>query len=370
MKTKSLALALLFFCTLVVNPIMAGATQTILTKEQNSWLDKNKRTISIHPQDSFPPFVFTGSGSEKEPKGFSVDLIKLVAKNLNIKINFTNPDSLSHILTSAKEGDESLILSIDPTDERENYLYFTNVYYTSPSVIVVRKDFSSKKKLITLSDFDKKKVAIGDRYAVASYVSNIYPEVDIVSVPDSQVSFQKLLLGEVDAAVMDLATFSYYTSNDTLSYVKVAGRLGFDYKHAIAIPKSSPELVLILNEGLDSVTEAEMQVLLNKWISIDLNDLSGSNSRALDGTANQNSVVPWLVFVGFVILVSGTIVLVLILQRRQYTFPRFRRRAIPKDVKKEIEDLRIAQEELNHDLAQISELEKDIESKLSDSSRE
>lgn len=169
---------------------------------------------------------------------------------------------------------------------------------------------------------------------------------------------------------LDAFPFSYYTSNDTLSYVKVAGRLGFDYKHAIAIPKSSPELVLILNEGLDSVTEAEMQVLLNKWISIDLNDLSGSNSRALDGTANQNSVVPWLVFVGFVILVSGTIVLVLILQRRQYTFPRFRRRAIPKDVQKEIEDLRIAQEELNHDLAQISELEKDIESKLSDSSKE
>ena len=47
------------------------AVSNLLTTEQNNWLDKNKRTIVVKPQEFEPPFVFTSSGLSKEIKGFS-----------------------------------------------------------------------------------------------------------------------------------------------------------------------------------------------------------------------------------------------------------------------------------------------------------
>lgn len=360
----------LYFALILGLVIFSGtvvlAQQTLITREQNAWLDKNNRTILVHPQEVDPPFIFVGSGSQKEVKGFSVDYIQAIAKKLNITIKFSEAQPLNRILASARERDDNgVILSLSPSSEREQYLYFTDSYYSTPAVIAVRKDFSSKKSVITLADFSKKKVAVGDKYAVQSFIQVNYPDVSLVSVSDDQGGLQKLLLGDVDAVVMDLASLTYYTANDVLSYVKIVGRTGFEYKHSIGVPKSSPELVLILNQGLKSISDSERQVLINKWMGVSVDDLEAAILARDSKEANTNTTTPWLIFIGFIVLIAATIIIVLLLQRRNYTTPRFlRRRAVLSDVRDEFQELKIAQEELKEDLAQIAELEKDIEDKM------
>ncbi len=349
----------------------ALADQTLITPSQNAWLNKNNRTILVHPQEVDPPFVFVGSGSQKEIKGFSVDYIQAVAKKLNITIKFSEAQSLNRILANARErNDNGVVLSLTPSIEREQYFYFTDSYYSTPAVIAVRKDFSSKKSVITLEDFSKKKVAVGDKYAVQSFIQANYPDVDLVSVSDDQGGLQKLLLGDVDAVVMDLASLTYYTANDVLSYVKIVGRTGFEYKHSIGVPKSSPELVLILNQGLKSISDAERQVLINKWMGTTVDDLGASIAAGGIKNTVTHEATPWLIFIGFIVLIAATIIVVLLVQRRNYTMPRFvRRRAILSDVQDEFQELKIAQQALKEDLAQIAELEKDIEDKMGEVKR-
>ena len=68
-----------------------------------------------------------------------------------------------------------------------------------------------------------------------------YQRIIIEPVSDDEVALQKLLLGEVDAAIMDLASLSYYTSRDVLSYVTIAGQTGFEYNLSFAVPSISSE---------------------------------------------------------------------------------------------------------------------------------
>jgi ABC-type amino acid transport substrate-binding protein len=346
-------------------PSTIFAQQTILTREQNDWLDKNKRNILVHPQDFDPPFVFSSSGTKKESKGFSVDYLNLIVKKINAKVVFSQPAPLSQILAGARERNDGVILSLTPTDEREQYLYFTDSYYTTPSVVVVRKDFYTSKKIFNLSDFVDKRVAVGNSYAVQSYIESNYPKMNLILVSDDQIGLQKLLLGEVDALVMDFASYTYYTANDVLSYIKVIGRTGFDYKHSIAVPKSSPELVLILNEAIKDISEAEKQVLINKWMGSDLSPLSSSVSDVAPET--PNNLKTWLLFIGFLVLLMFTVILVVVLhKKKREIFSRrlFRKKEVSSEVKEELEELKIARETLKEDIAQISELEKDIQEKI------
>jgi ABC-type amino acid transport substrate-binding protein len=353
------------FLVVFVLPASIFAQQTILTKEQNEWLNKNNRTILVHPQDFEPPFVFSSSGTKKESKGFSIEYFNLILKKINAKVVFSQPAPLNQILAGARERNDGIILSLTPTEEREQYLYFTDSYYTTPSVVVVRKDFYINKKLFSLSDFIDKRVAVGNSYAAQSYIESNYPKMELTLVADDQIGLQKLLLGEVDALVMDFASYTYYTANDVLSYVKIIGRTGFDYKHSIAVPKSSPELVLILNEALKSIPDAEKQVLINKWMGSDLSPLSSSASDVAPET--PNNLKTWLLFIGFLIVLMFIVILVTVLYKKNrdnFSRKLFRKKEFASEVKEELEELKIARETLKEDIAQISELEKDIQEKI------
>lgn len=351
----------LFVSTTLLLLSSTFADRGLLTADQNAWLDKNNRTILVRPQESAPPFVFTGSGVTKEVKGFSVDYLNAIAEKLDLKIKYSESQPLDKILADTKEGEEGVIISLSPTPEREKYLYFTDSYYDAPAVIAVRKDFSSNKSSITLDYFSDKKVAVGDKYAAQSYIQANYPNVDIVSVVDDQAGLQKLLLGSVDAVVIDLASFSYFTSNEVLSYVKVVGRTGFEYRHSIAIPKSSPELALILNAGLKSISETEKQIIINKWMSSSSLDLGATSVNE----SKQNNLIPWLVFIGFVVFIISAIIVIFIVHKRGR-----RSRYISSDpgeissLKSEFEELKMVHEELKEDIAHIDDLEKDIEEKI------
>jgi ABC-type amino acid transport substrate-binding protein len=349
----------------VIFPSHTFADQVLLSPQQNAWLDQHKRIIVVHPQESDQPYVFSGSGTSKEIKGFSVEYLQAVAKKLNVTISFTEPEPFDQVLANARERVEGIILSVTPTPEREQYLYFTEAYYQTPAVIAVRKDFVSKKSVSTLADFSDKKVAVGNGYAVQGYIKVNYPAIKLISVPDDQTALQKLLLGDVDAVVMDFGSLSYYTSNDVLSYVKVVGRTGFEYKHSIAVPKSSPELVLILNQGLKSISEAEKQVIINKWLQIAIPESSQGDSLAQSNNT-ISTLSLWLIFTAFIIFIVATIIIVLLLRRRGYHHPRVvrREREVSSEVKEELEELKIARETLKEDMEQIAALEKDIEKKI------
>ena len=132
---RCLALSLLLF---LVYPTAVRAT--VLSPRQTQWLEKHNSTFVVRPEKNYPPFSFVSSSPSIKPKGLAVDYLELVARKVGAQPTYLEAKSRANILGEVKAGKEGIILSLTESDEREDYLYFSEPYLTLPAVIVIRKD--------------------------------------------------------------------------------------------------------------------------------------------------------------------------------------------------------------------------------------
>ncbi|MEK7105783.1 MAG: transporter substrate-binding domain-containing protein, partial [Patescibacteria group bacterium] len=242
----------MFLLGVLLYPTYVGAA--VLAPDQSLWLEKRNNTLIVRPEKSYPPFSFVSSSPSTRPKGLAVDYIELVARKIGAQPTYLEAKSRATILSELKAGKEGIILALSESKNQDDSFYFSEPFISLPAVIVARKDYVRSSKELTLADFNGKQLSMTDGYAVMGYIKDNYQRIIIEPTTDDEVALQKVLLGEVDGAVMDLASLSYYTSRDMLSYVTVAGQTGFEYELSFAVPKTMPDLQVILNAGLKEIT--------------------------------------------------------------------------------------------------------------------
>jgi ABC-type amino acid transport substrate-binding protein len=337
------------FC-LLVSPLVASAA--VLAPAQEEWLAKHKDTIIVRPEKNYPPFSFVSSGPSLKPKGLAVDYLELVARKVSARATYLDASSRSVLLAEIKAGKEGVILALSPDGEYADSLYFSEPFVSLPAVIVVRKDYRRSKDL-SLGDFSAKQVAITDGYGAMEYVKNNYQRIIIDPVSDDEVALQKVLLGEVDAAVMDVASLSYYTSRDMLSYVTVAGQTGFEYTLSFAVPKTMPDMQVILNAGLKEITPAEHAVIKDRWVTVSGESTKPSFSLALLGTP----LWAGLSVVGAIII--AVLLTIIIMHNKRYHH--LRNISSEKKKKQQVEALTSKLEELENLEEQVKESIEEIQ---------
>lgn len=351
----------LFFGLIMISSGTSLASEGILTPQESKWLSDKNNTILVRPENNYPPFVFKGGLGMQ---GLGIDYLEIIAKKIGVKIQYFEPSPLSSIIESVKGGKSGVIVAITKNSEREEYLNFTEPFIKVPAVIVLRKDSLIKDKNLTLNDFSGKIVAVGKSYAVESYIKNNYSKVIIEDVVDDEIGIQKLLLGEVDAAVMDLASLSYYTSQKALPYVSVAGQTGFEYELGFAISKDMPELVNIFDKTLQTINPQERLILRDKWITFRDSDEIQPSVKSF--VSENNSLFIVIIFLSIFFM----IIIYLLMRNFSKTqsllikniWGRPTKNSDPIDQKfKELEQAKHAiEEELSH----IEEIEKDIKKEI------
>jgi ABC-type amino acid transport substrate-binding protein len=346
-------------------PISVRAS--VLAPDQQDWLEKHKNTIIVRPEKNYPPFSFISSGGSTKPKGLAVDYIDLITRKIGAQNTYLEAKSRSSILSDLKAGKEGVILALSTTEEKEDYLYFSEPFINISAVIVTRKDSKYKGDKVSLADFNSKEVAITDGYAVMDYVTSNYPKIIIDSVTDDEVALQKLLLGEVEAAVMDLASLSYYTSKDMLSYVSVVGQTGFDYELSFAVPKSMPDLQLIINSGLKEITPSEHSVIKDKWITFP--STSEKPKGIFSSLYRGTSFWLGISIVGAIIIVVLLVLIIVHTKRHHSLHLASISRAKQKErsfneLNSQLKELEEASAVLGENMQEIKSLEKTIQNKI------
>ncbi len=255
-KKTAAFLGLSFLLSLSTTEVFAA-----FSPEDVQWLQDHNNTITVAPEENYPPFIFNDESGE--PGGMSVDLIRSLADEANIKIVFLPSGNLASILEKAKQGGEFVITSLTKTEERDQFLNFTDAYVDVPVVILVR----TNSQYENIAELSQKKVAVGEGYGVQSF---LVANEDFVLVPysDDEVSLAKLIFGEVDAAVMDLATASYLVTKDGLSGVKILGTVDFTYHLSFAVPENATELLGVLNQLMKDADPAVLTTVINKWMKL------------------------------------------------------------------------------------------------------
>lgn len=267
MKKNSLNFIFLFLSVLAIMIVptflLSAQNKDLLTPEETLWLSSRNNTIVVYPEKSFAPFSYQSNSGT--PLGLSIDYIELIAQKVGAKVEYLPAKSLSQILEDVKLGKGDVVTSLIDSPEKQDLVYFTDSYTDISSVIVARKD-STLKNGITLNDLNGEKVAIASGRAVENFVSKNYPRIILSPVTDEEIGLQQVVLGEVDAAIMDIASLSFYLSKQVLSSVKVVGNAGFEYKLSFGVPKDKQILQSILDKGLTQISKNERKIFNEKWI--------------------------------------------------------------------------------------------------------
>lgn len=345
---------LLFLTFLIVGDYVSAQT-SILSDSQSEWLANKQFTIIARPEKKNAPFSFVTSAG-RTPQGIGIDYLQLIAKKIGATIQYTEPKTRNALLEDIREGKEGVLVSIGYSEKNESYLYFSDPYVFIPSVIVVRKDNPNQRRYRTLSDLEGVRIAVVEEHSIEHYIKENYKKIILDSVMDNEVALQKVLLGEVEGAVVDIASLAYYTKNNALSYLTTVGQTGYDVEISFGIPKTHPELQAILNAGLMNITPEEKEVIQNSWLNY--------SSETFNSSGKNNPQITILVISSVSIFILGILFLVLsFFHTRKEKHILGRTLISAEELKKQLYEIEEANALVAKEIQEIKEFEARLENK-------
>ena len=254
---------LLFFVFIFSSPLLSASKALNLTQEENDWLAIHP-IISVGIDQNWPPFDFVDA--ERKHQGIASDYLKLLSKKLNVQFS-TTADVWKNVINGVKSGQLDMLACASNTENRREFLNFTSPYIEIDTVFVTRK---GQAAVNSLSDLDKKTVALPKSTYIHELLKDQNTEIYFVFVKSNEEALQAVSLGHADVYIGNLAVVSHFIEKDLLTNLRVDNRLASEKsKLAFAVSKDLPLLHSILQKGLDSLSGSTHKQIIRKWIHFD-----------------------------------------------------------------------------------------------------
>ncbi|MDO4681056.1 MAG: ABC transporter permease subunit [Aerococcus sp.] len=249
--------------------------------------------------------------------GYDVQVAKQLAQALGLKLEIMKIewDGLPPALQSGKI--DAIIAGMSPTPERIKQIDFSDYYYHSDIVLVVKKD-GPYAKATSLNDFRHAKVT-GQLNTLHYDLIDQIPEVNKQTAMDTFSSMvEAVKTGKVDAYISERAGGQAATAaNPTLTAIQFEPGKGFDLKNtdpsiAVGVRKGSP-LRQYANEYLKTFDKQHQDQLMNKMVDLNQQDQQQGfwgqvasiwqhyHKQFLRGAGNTMLIALVSTFLGFVI---------------------------------------------------------------------
>ncbi len=203
--------------------------------------------------------------------GYDVQIAKRIADGLGkeLEIVQTEWDGLIPALNSGKV--DAVIAGMSATEERKLSVDFSDNYYESQLVMVVRKD-GAYAEADSLDDFSGARIT-GQlntfHYSVIDQIPDVNKQTAMETFPAMVVALNS---GKIDGYVSERpGAVSAVTANPDLTYVEFAEGQGFeaspdDTSIAVAVKKGNTELLEQINGILAEITPEEREELMNQAV--------------------------------------------------------------------------------------------------------
>lgn len=268
----------------IIKFLMAFVFAFIFTMEVSH---ADEDTFKVGMEVNYAPFNFAqvndanGAVEVKNSKGefangYDVQIAKKIADQLGKKLEIYKIewDGLPPALTSGKI--DAIIAGMSPTAERKKEIDFTDSYYVSDLVIVLKKD-SSFVNAKSLNDFKGAKVT-GQlntfHYTVLDQIDGLDKQAAMESFP-SMISATKS--GNIDGYVSEKpGAMSAVSANNDLTYVEFEKGKGFetsseDTSIAVGLRKNS-QMKDQINEILSQMNTKDQDKIMNEMVNLSEND--------------------------------------------------------------------------------------------------
>ncbi len=232
----------------------------------------------IGMEAGYPPFNWTQQNDEngavkiadnaEYAGGYDVQMAKKIAEGLGKELVIVKMewDGLVPALQSNKI--DAIIAGMSPTEERKQTIDFTENYYTSDFVMVIKKG-SKYEKAKSIQDFSGAKITSQlntSNYNVIDQIKDVQKQTAMENFPTMRVALEA---GKIDGYVAERPEgISAAAANDKFTYV--AFEKGFDTDPsntsiAVGLRKNDANIDKI-NEILKGISEDDRQTIMEEAI--------------------------------------------------------------------------------------------------------
>lgn len=255
--------------------VFAGCGKTSSSDANTLESVKKAGVLKIGLEDSFPPMEYRDGNNKL--KGFDIDMATEIGKRLGVKTEFVATD-FNGIILALKSGKfDAIVSGMSITDERKKQIDFSEPYFMSGQIIIVKNGNTAVKKS---DDLSGKTVGVelgttGDKSAqtldkkLKSKTSKGMKEIK--KYDKATDALQDLQTGRSDAVIIDEPVGRYYISSPEKKgkYAVLSEKLTSE-PMGIGFKKGNKELEESVQKALnDMKKDGTMSKLSIKWFGTD-----------------------------------------------------------------------------------------------------
>ena len=271
-----------------------------LTPKEQLWLQEHP-VILVGNEKDWAPFDFYENG---EAKGYSIDLVKLLAKKLGIEVQFVSGYTWNELLEKFDRKEIDLMCAITKTKERTKKYSYSLAYLPWRLSFFVHQDRSISK---LPKDFNNLRMGVVKGWSSTAYLKKLYPKTIFVEFDTSLEMLQALSNKKIDIAAENIFVVDYLTNTHLITKIKKAAESRYeDYGEThlyFASHKDTPELVSALDKAYSELTMQQKMDLQTKWFAKHnkIVDFSYEEEQYLQNKHTINVCIDpdWMPFEGF-----------------------------------------------------------------------
>lgn len=218
------------------------------------------KVLRVGTEATFAPFEFQKEGS-KTYDGFDMDLARAIGKQMGRKVEIVNM-GFDALIPALNAGNiDCAIAGMTITEERKKAVTFSDPYYTSGLIIMVKKDNDAVK---SIADLKGKRLAaqIG---TTGEMKSRTVEGAKVTTFNTQDEAALELKNGGVDAVIGDLPVMEYYLAQGGDKYCKTVGEKMEAEQYGIAVKKDS-KLAGEINQAMAELKKnGEFDKIYKKW---------------------------------------------------------------------------------------------------------
>ncbi|BCL61612.1 hypothetical protein DGMP_23050 [Desulfomarina profundi] len=239
--------------------------QIQFTSEEHSYL-MTHRVLKVQCARDWAPYNFTEGNTAK---GFVNDYLRLLAKKINIKLDFVTNHSWVEFVRMLQSGEIDFISNMTITPDRSKQFLFSKqpVFDVLNSLLTLKNN----NQHVDLEGLRGKTLAVVKGYSQEELLRRYYPDITLLLTDSLLDSMRQVIAGQVDAAIGAHAVFSFLARKHLISEVKntpVSNNTIFpSAPHHLAVNRNNPVLMSILDKAMTMFTDEELQNLYIKWLN-------------------------------------------------------------------------------------------------------
>jgi HD-GYP domain-containing protein (c-di-GMP phosphodiesterase class II)/ABC-type amino acid transport substrate-binding protein len=237
----------------------------ILTEEEKAFVATH-RELNVSNELNWPPIDYTQAG---QPKGYSIDVIKLIAQMTGLKVRFTNGFNWPQLVELYQSGEIDLLQSVIKSVENGDLGLLGKSYATLPYALVTRE---GSAPIADIAQLNGQRLAIPAGWSTIPIIRWRFPEITIVEAESSLQAMEKVLAGEATAALDNDVILRYLAQTYFLTGLQFHNEVNFGAgelpnKLHIVVPADEPRLRELLDKAIAAIGEEQLQHLADKWLT-------------------------------------------------------------------------------------------------------